>query len=208
MKRSQNTLNSRRIPGSFSTSLTTNSQIIRSIMAATISSFEKAPSPNRIEVGGSNFFSYHQNQNRSGNIIGKSKFKSSFLFIPSTSLVNARISKCTWFSKKYIPCKNFPKAPFNREGEIFCKKLGKINKRPSCVEHCSWISVSFHRTLLSNFFTSGRKYYSRGKVTGERKINEILEKGAIIKVNPSPDQFCSNIFTVPKKDGGNRQGWI
>ena len=146
-----------------------SSQIIRSIMATTISSFEKAPSPNRIEVGGSNFFSYHQNQNRSGNIIGKSKFKSSFLFIPSNSLVNARISKCTWFSKKYIPCKNFPKATFNREGEIFCKKLGKINKRPSCVEHCSRTSVSFHRTLLSNFFTSGRKYYSRGKVTGERK---------------------------------------
>ena len=32
----------------------------------------------------------------------------------------------------------------------------------------------------------------------------MLEKGAFIKVDPSPDQFLSNIFTIPKKDGGNR----
>ena len=38
----------------------------------------------------------------------------------------------------------------------------------------------------------------------EEKINEILEKGFIIKVDPSPVQILSNIFTAPKKDAGNR----
>ena len=38
----------------------------------------------------------------------------------------------------------------------------------------------------------------------EEKINEILEKGFIIKVDPSPVQILSNIFTAPKKDAGSR----
>ena len=51
-ERSQNKLNSTRNPESFSTLLTTNSQIIRSVMAAIISHFEGSFSPNRIEVEG------------------------------------------------------------------------------------------------------------------------------------------------------------
>ena len=42
----------KRSPGSFSTSLATNAQIIQLIMATIISLFEGAPSFNRIEVGG------------------------------------------------------------------------------------------------------------------------------------------------------------
>lgn len=38
----------------------------------------------------------------------------------------------------------------------------------------------------------------------EEEINQMLEKGAIIKIDPSPDQFLSKIFTVLKKDRGNR----
>ena len=52
MKRSQNTLNSKKSPRSFSTSLTTNSQIIRLIMAKIVSPFKGTPSSNRIEVTG------------------------------------------------------------------------------------------------------------------------------------------------------------
>ena len=49
-----------------------------------------------------------------------------------------------------------------------------------------------------------------GKITPEEKelveegINQMLKKGAIIKVDPSPEQFLSNNFAVPKKDGVNR----
>ena len=52
MKRSQNTLNSKKNPRRFSTSLTTNSQIIRLIMAKIVSRFKGTPSSNRIEVTG------------------------------------------------------------------------------------------------------------------------------------------------------------
>ena len=47
--------------------------------------FRRSPLPQQ-DVGGgqSNFFSYHQNHNRSGNRTCKSKFKSSFLRIPSS----------------------------------------------------------------------------------------------------------------------------
>ena len=38
----------------------------------------------------------------------------------------------------------------------------------------------------------------------EEEINQMLEKGAIIKLDPSPDQFLSKIFTVLEKDRGNR----
>ena len=38
----------------------------------------------------------------------------------------------------------------------------------------------------------------------EEEIKQMLKKGVIIKVDPSPDEFLSNIFTVPKKDGVNR----
>ena len=79
--------------------------------------------------GRSNIFSFHQNHDRSGKRIDKSKFKSSFLCILSTGPVNTRISKGTSFSKKSIPCKNLPRAPFGREDETFCKTLEKINKK-------------------------------------------------------------------------------
>ena len=38
----------------------------------------------------------------------------------------------------------------------------------------------------------------------EEEINQMLEKSATIKVDPSPDQFLSKIFTVLKKNKGNR----
>ena len=38
----------------------------------------------------------------------------------------------------------------------------------------------------------------------EEEINQMLEKDAIIKADPSPDQFLSNIFIISKKDGGKR----
>ena len=85
--------------------------------------------------GRRNFFSYHQNHNRLGNRIGMSKFKSYLFCIPSTSPVNARISTgTTWFSKISIPYENLPRASFSRKGETFCKRMGKINKRCSCVK--------------------------------------------------------------------------
>ena len=38
----------------------------------------------------------------------------------------------------------------------------------------------------------------------EEEINQMLEKSATIKVDPSPDQFLRKIFTVLKKNKGNR----
>jgi len=38
----------------------------------------------------------------------------------------------------------------------------------------------------------------------EREILELLRKKAIEEVSPSPDQFVSSLFLVPKKDGSYR----
>ena len=136
--------------------------------------FRSSPLPQQDRsVWRSYFFSYHQNHNKSGNRIGKSKFNSSIHCISIASPVNTKVSKGTSFSKKSIPYKNFPGAPFSREGKKVWKKLGKINKKLSCVEHSSWISNSFHRTPLSNFFTSGRKNCSRGKGTGAEAVAQM-----------------------------------
>ena len=52
MKKSQNTLNSKRCPERFSIALTTNNLIIQLIMATITSTFEGAPSPDTTELGG------------------------------------------------------------------------------------------------------------------------------------------------------------
>ena len=131
--------------------------------------------------------------------------KSSFFCIPRTSPVNTRRSKATSFSKTSFPCKNLQRPPFIREGETIYKKFGKIIKRSSCVEHSSWISNFFHRTPLSTSLPVGGKITTEEKELTEEEINQMLEKGAIIKLDPSSsDQFLSSIFTVSKKDGGDR----
>lgn len=51
----------------------------------------------------------------------------------------------------------------------------------------------------------GGKITTEEKELTEEEINQMLEKGAIIKLDPSSsDQFLSSIFTVSKKDGGDR----
>ena len=42
----------------------------------------------------------------------------------------------------------------------------------------------------------------------EQEILEMLEKGAIQKVVPTPGQFLSDFYLVEKKDGGNRIGKV
>ena len=76
-----------------------------------------------------------------------------------------------------------------RRGKHFAKKLVKFNKRSSCVEHSSWISNSFHTKPLTNFFTRWKKLTPQEKELVEEEINEVLKKGAIMKVHLSPDQF-------------------
>ena len=36
------------------------------------------------------------------------------------------------------------------------------------------------------------------------EVQNLLAKGAIEICSPDPNQFYSNIFTIPKKDGGRR----
>ena len=36
------------------------------------------------------------------------------------------------------------------------------------------------------------------------EVQNLLAKGAIEICSPDPNQFISNIFTIPKKDGGRR----
>ena len=51
----------------------------------------------------------------------------------------------------------------------------------------------------------GGKISTEEKELTEEEINQMLEKGAIIKLDPSSsDQFLSSIFAVSKKDGGDR----
>ena len=76
-----------------------------------------------------------------------------------------------------------------RRGKHFAKKLVKFNKRSSCVEHSSWISNSFHTKRLTNFFTRWKKLTPQEKELVEEEINEVLKKGAIMKVHLSPGQF-------------------
>ena len=48
------------------------------------------------------------------------------------------------------------------------------------------------------------KNYSREKGTGGRINKSNSRKGCHDQSDPYPDQFLSNILTLPKKDGGNR----
>lgn len=172
-------------------------------MATIISAFEGPSSRNKIEVGGKaiSLAIVKTTTDWATKLVSQ---KSSFFCIPRTSPVNTRRSKATSFSKTSFPCKNLQSPPFIREGETIYKKLGKIIKRSSCVEHSSWISNFFHRTPLSTSLPVGGKITTVEKELTEEEISQMLEKGAIIKLDPSSDQFLSSIFTVSKKDGGDR----
>lgn len=76
-----------------------------------------------------------------------------------------------------------------RRGKHFAKKLVEFNKRPSCVEHSSWISNSFHTKPLTNFFTRWKKITPEEKELVEEEINQMLKNGAIMEVHLSRDQF-------------------
>ena len=133
--------------------------------------------------GRSNFFSHHQYHSRSGNRIGKSKFKCCFLCIPSTSHSNARISKGTSFSKKSIPCKNLPGASFSRESETFCKNLEKLtNKGPAVFNVVHGYKTPFieHVNYLSRPIFEQHCYYPQER-WGQQTSDQVKET----------EQFCS-----------------
>ena len=128
-------------------------------MTTMISPFEGTSSSNRIEIGGKAI---------SLAIVKKSKFKSSFLCIPSTSLVNAKISRDTSCSNKSIPCKHLPfGVPFSREGETFCQNWEKSTKDQATLNPVQRYKIRFLEHPL--IITSGRNNSSRGKETGGRR---------------------------------------
>ena len=142
-----------------------------------ISPFEGTSSSNRIEIGGKAI---------SLAIVKKSKFKSSFLCIPSTSLVNAKTSRDTSCCKKSIPCKHLPiGVPYSREGETFCQNWEKSTKDQATLNPVQRYEIRFLEHPL--IITSERKNSSRGKETGGRRNKSNARKGAIIKVDPFPD---------------------
>ena len=146
-------------------------------MTTMISPFEGTSSSNRIEIGGKAI---------SLAIVKKSKFKSSFLCIPSTSLVNAKISRDTSCSNKSIPCKHLPfGVPFSREGETFCQNWEKSTKDQATLNPVQRYKIRFLEHPL--IITSGRNKSSKGKETGGRINKSNARTGAIIKEDPSPD---------------------
>ena len=107
--------------------------------------------------------------------------------------------------RKYPPCigKSFPKESkvkfeTSREINFFPECLEKHNTRP---DHTENREIPFSKTSKQKVHPKQIFYDPTMKNQVKIERNKMLEKGAIKKVQPRPDQFLSNIFLRPKKDG-------
>ena len=85
--------------------------------------------------------------------------------------------------------------------------------------HCNWNLITsdpwvlnaiqgYQLELESNPFQMGAppplQYKQQETSLIQEDVRKLIQKGAIAPVNPSPQQFVSQIFVVPKEDGTHR----
>ena len=106
--------------------------------------------------------------------------------------------------KRLFPVKISPGLPLAGRVKHFAKNWEKLTKDPAELNMVYGYRIPFIEHPYQTSLPVGGKITPKKKELVEEEINQMLEKDAIIKVNLSPEQFLSNIFTVPNKDRGNR----
>ena len=95
------------------------------------------------------------------------------------------------------------KPALRRKTKLFHRKFAKLTKDPSVLEIVSGIKIPFISCPIQDQIPVCSFSKNQTAVI-DLEIAELLQKKAIVRVSPCPDQFLSSIFLVPKKDGGNR----
>ena len=106
--------------------------------------------------------------------------------------------------KNLFPVKLSQSLPLAGRVKFFIKNWEKLTKDPSVLEIVQGYKIPFTDTPHRTFLPKAGNLSKEEKKLVDQEIEQMQLKGAITKVKPCEDQFLSNIFTVPKKDGGNR----
>ena len=94
-----------------------------------------------------------------------------------------------------------PGLPLARRVKNFAKNWEKLTKEPAVLDIVHGYQIPFIEHLYQTSLPVVEKITPGEK---EKEKNQMLIKGAIIKVDPFVAKFLSKTFTIPKKDGGNR----
>ena len=174
-------------------------------MATIISPFEVTSSSNRIEVGGGavSLATIKTITDQAKELVNQNlNLLSSVYPVPVLS-----IQECVMVHhlvKILFPTNISPGLLLAVRVKNFAKNWKKLTKDPAVWNIVHAYQIPFIEHPYQTSLPVGGKITPDKKELVEEEINQMLKKGAIIKVDPSPDQFLSNIFTVPKKDGGGR----
>ena len=106
--------------------------------------------------------------------------------------------------KNLFPVKISRGLPLGGRVKHFAKNWKKLTKDPAVLNIVHGYQIPFIDHSYQTFLQVGGKIIPEEKELVEEERNQILGKGIITKVDPPPDQLLSNIFTVPKKNGGNK----
>ena len=106
--------------------------------------------------------------------------------------------------KNLFPVKVEPGLPLAGRVKHFLKNWKQLTQDPSILEIVQGYKIPFVQTPHQTFLPKAGNLSKEERNLVKEEIDQMLEKGAIVKTKPSRDQFLSNIFTVPKKNGGNR----
>ena len=84
------------------------------------------------------------------------------------------------------------------------KHLEGVDKGPVGVRHCEGSPNRFHIKAMAGCDSSHTPIHSRSDRLIREELKELLSKGAVVEVTSPRGGFYSNLFQVPKKDGGQR----
>ena len=78
------------------------------------------------------------------------------------------------------------------------------NPRPRNPRHGCGLQARTHGSPVQHKVKAPLRFSLTESKKIEAEISELLQKGALTNVTPDSDQFVSNLFLVPKRDGGSR----
>ena len=106
--------------------------------------------------------------------------------------------------KGLFPVKNLSGLPLAGRVRYFLENWKKLTNDQAILQMVQGYEIPFNSPPQQNFIPKSPVLNQVEKQLVDQEVKEMLSKGAIQKVKPTRDHFISNIFLVPKKDGGNR----
>ena len=86
----------------------------------------------------------------------------------------------------------------------FQKNWEKVTTDPSVLSIVEGIKIPFLRRPRQHKVPKQIRHTPSEHQRIKEEVEKMLRKGAIEKAKPTQKQFISNLFLVPKKDGGTR----